>query len=83
MSGNNLKAEKIYNVSLRDAQRAVKRIGQADIVAGIPFRNEADTIGHVCETVIKGLSEFYPEKRCVVVGVGAFEGKEALELSPF
>ena len=37
------------------------QIGEADIVVGIPFDNEADAIGGVVETVKEGLREYFPD----------------------
>ena len=54
-------------------------IGEADIVVGIPFYNEADTITHVLETAVMGLKEFYPDAKSVIVAAGSPAGKEALE----
>lgn len=70
--------ERAYAESLCELLEEVKRIGEADIVVGIPFQNEVDTIGHVYKTVAKGLSEFFPDKRCVIVCVGAPEGENVL-----
>lgn len=42
----------------------------ADIVVGVPFHKEFDTIENVCNTVIKGLKKYYPDKKCVVVCLG-------------
>lgn len=41
----------------------------ADLVVGIPSYREADCIGHVVEQVGRGLREFYPELRSVIVNV--------------
>jgi len=72
--------EKAYAESLNEPLMDVARIGGVDIVVGIPFQNEVDTIGHVCKTVVKGLSEFFPDKKCVIACVGAPEGKDALDV---
>jgi len=73
-------AEKAYAESLNDPLKDVASIGGADIVVGIPFQNEVDTVGHVCKTVVKGLSEFFPDKKCVIVCVGAPAGQNALDI---
>jgi len=73
-------AEKAYTESLNEPLEDVARIGGADIVVGIPFRNEVDAVGHVCKTAVKGLTEFFPDKKCVIVCVGAPEGKDALDV---
>jgi len=57
-----------------------QEIGEADIVVGIPFYNEVDTIATVLSTARKGLSDFCPEQKCVIVAAGAPAGKEALEV---
>ena len=73
-------AEKAYAESLNEPLEDVASIGGADIVVGIPFQNEADTVGHVCKITANGLSEFFPDKKCVIVCVGAPEGKDALDV---
>ena len=75
-----LEAEEAYTESLSEPLRKAGRIGEADFVVGIPFENEVDTIRHVCETVSKGLSEFFPDKKGVIVCVGAPEGENALNV---
>jgi len=77
---NSSLAEKDYAESLNKPLEQAERIGNADIVVGIPFQNEVDTIGHVCKITAKGLSEFFPDKKCVIVCAGAPEGKDALDI---
>jgi predicted GH43/DUF377 family glycosyl hydrolase len=72
--------EKVYAESLNEPLEQAERIGNANIVVGIPFKNEVDTIGHVLKTVAKGLSEFFPNKKCVIMCVGESEGKDALNI---
>jgi len=72
--------EKAYAESLNKSLKIAERIGNANITVGIPFQNEADTIGHVLKTVVKGLSEFFSDKKCVIICVGAPEGKDALDV---
>ncbi len=79
MNKVSLEAEESYAESLREPLNKANELGEADIVVGIPFWNEADTIGHVCETVVKGISQFHSGKRCVVVCAGAIEGEDALK----
>jgi predicted GH43/DUF377 family glycosyl hydrolase len=73
-------AERTYAEFLYEPLEIAERIGNANIVLGIPFQNEVDTIGHVLKTVEKGLSEFSPDKKCVIVCVGTPEGKDALDI---
>lgn len=72
-------SEQAYVESLREPLEEAERIGEADIVVGIPFRNEVDTVGHVCEAVAQGLSQFFPDKRHVIVCSGDPEGEDALK----
>jgi hypothetical protein len=46
-------AEKAYAESLSKPLEIAERIGNANIVVGIPFQNEVDTIGHVCKITTK------------------------------
>ncbi len=64
---------------MRDPLRQAAGIGEADIVVGIPFYNEAATIEAVVQTVRKGLEEFYPDQKCVIVAAGAPAGGETLK----
>lgn len=73
-------AEKAYADSLNKPLEDVASVGEADIVVGIPFRNEVDTIGQVFHSVAQGLSEFFLDKKCVIVCVGASEGEDALNV---
>ena len=77
---NDSLAERTYAESLSKPLEIAERIGNANIVVGIPFQNEVDTIGHVCKITAKGLSEFFPDKKCVIVCVGTPEGKDALDV---
>ena len=40
-----------------DARQAIEKLGEADIVIGIPSYNNARTIGHVVRAVSAGRSE--------------------------
>jgi glycosyltransferase involved in cell wall biosynthesis len=51
----------------QDAREALERIGQADIVVGIPSYNNADTIGHVARAVQIGLLKYFPSAKSVLV----------------
>ena len=54
-------AEKCFVKAMRKPLRQAAKIKEADIVVGIPFYNEAETVGSVLKTVSKGLEEFYPD----------------------
>lgn len=70
--------EETYQESVRESLKEAARIGEADIVVGIPFYDEADTIGHVIEVVKEGLNIYYHDRRCVICCGGAPEGGKAL-----
>jgi len=72
--------EKEYQIIMRDPLKKAGDIKKADIVIGIPFYNETDTIGNVFKTAKKGLETFYPEKKSVIVCVGGQVGEKALEV---
>ncbi len=46
-----------------------ENVTQAEIVVGIPSYNEADNIANVTEIASKGLREFFPQLRSVIVNV--------------
>ena len=71
--------QECFREAMREPLSQAEQTGQADIVVGIPFHNEADTIGSVVNTVSKGLGEFYPAQKCVIVAAGSPAGRQALE----
>ncbi|MBS1241571.1 MAG: putative Glycosyl transferase, family 2 [Gemmatimonadetes bacterium] len=50
-----------------DALEEIRRIGEADLLVGIPSYNNARTIGHVVRAVGFGLAKYFPESRAVLV----------------
>ncbi|HUX89435.1 MAG TPA: glycosyltransferase [Gallionellaceae bacterium] len=50
-----------------EVQEQLDRIGQADIIVGIPSYNNARTIGHVVRAVQAGLAKYFPEHKAVIV----------------
>jgi len=72
--------EECFRAIMRKPLSQAEKIEEAEIVVGIPFYNEADTIGPVLGTVRKGLEEFYPEQKCVIVAAGSTAGGEALKV---
>jgi glycosyltransferase involved in cell wall biosynthesis len=57
-----------FSTALRQpTRRRLERLGEADIVVGIPCFNNDATLSHVIRTVEEGLHLNYPEKRCVVI----------------
>ncbi|MCL0036235.1 glycosidase [Dehalococcoidia bacterium] len=73
-------AEESFRATIQELLSQTARIAEADIVVGIPFYNEADTIPAVLKTVEKGLEEFYPDQKSVIVMAGAPAGGEALRV---
>ena len=57
-----------------------RNIGEADVVVGIPFYNEVDTIEEVLRTAENGLEKYFPEEKCAIVAVGSPAGEEVLKL---
>jgi len=72
--------EERFAESTQEPLSQAEKIEEADIVVGIPFYNEADTIGSVLKTVSKGLEEFYPNQKCVIVAAGSPAGGKALKV---
>jgi hypothetical protein len=50
-----------------DVQQSVAKLGEADIVIGIPSYNNARTVGHVVRAVNAGLALHFPDLRSVIV----------------
>src|SRR4030042_3257059 len=71
--------EELFTEALRGPLSQAEEIAEADIMVGIPFYNEADTIGSVLKTAAKGLKEYYPDEKCVIVAAGSPAGGAALE----
>jgi len=46
-----------------------KKVEKAEIIVGIPSYNEVRTIGFVTEQVAKGLVEYFPDKKSVIINV--------------
>jgi len=50
-----------------DAQRWIERVGQADILVGIPSYNNAATIGHVVQMAAQGMVQYFPDLKPALV----------------
>ena len=70
--------ESFWSTMMEPLSQAAE-IGEADIVVGVPFYNEFETIGHVLRTIKRGLIKYYPSKKCVIVAVGSPAGEKALK----
>ena len=68
-----------FRQAISDPLGQAQQIGAADIVVGIPFYNEADSIGHVLRTAAQGLDQYYPDAKSVIVAAGSPAGGKALE----
>src|SRR3989338_683148 len=50
-----------------EVHQQLEKIGQADIVIGIPSFNNARTIAHVVRAVQAGLAKYFPSHKAVIV----------------
>ena len=73
-------SERRFRQMMEEPLSQVAEIGSVDIVVGIPFYNEADTIASVVETTREGLEEFYPGQRAIIAAVGSPMGDESLKV---
>jgi predicted GH43/DUF377 family glycosyl hydrolase len=67
--------EEAYADWLSEPLREAERIGGADIAVGLIFKKEARAVGHACRAAAKGLSDSFPDKKCVLVCVGVKGGQ--------
>ena len=49
-----------------------QHVTEADIIVGIPSYNEADNIAFPTDVASRGLSELFPDKKCVIINVDNF-----------
>jgi len=70
--------EHFRNCMLAPLEQA-QQIEHADIVIGIPFYNESDTLPSVIETAIEGIRTYYQDSKAVIVCAGSPAGRQALE----
>ncbi|MFC2011177.1 hypothetical protein ACFLUR_02675, partial [Chloroflexota bacterium] len=73
-------SERRFRQMMEEPLGLAAEIGSVDIVVGIPFYNEADTIASVVETAREGLEEFYPGQRAIIAAVGSPMGDECLKV---
>src|SRR5574341_792937 len=50
-----------------EAQQSLEKLGEADIVIGIPSYNNARTISHVVQAVSAGLAKHFHDNRAVII----------------
>lgn len=72
--------EESFNSFIQDNLSQAAIAVSADIVVGIPFYNEVDTIEEVIRTAEEGLRKYFPGEKCIIVAVGSPAGKEVLKL---
>jgi glycosyltransferase involved in cell wall biosynthesis len=51
----------------KEVSEQLEKVGEADILIGIPSFNNARTIGHVVKAVQAGLEKYFPDKKSVLV----------------
>lgn len=73
-------SERRFRQMMEEPLNQAAEIGSADIVVGIPFYNEADTIVSVVQTAREGLEEFYPGQKAIIAAVGSPMGDECLKV---
>jgi glucosylglycerate synthase len=57
-----------FSTALRPHVTAkIEQLGYADIVVGIPAYGSADSIAHVIKTVVKGIEQYYPEMKALIM----------------
>ncbi len=71
-------SEKLLEEFMKGPIQETQDIGRVDIVVGIPFFNEVDTITSVIRMIREGLEEFYPGQKSLIVAVGSPHGGDCL-----
>lgn len=57
-----------FSTGLREhAREALERLGQADIVVGVPCFQSAASIAHVIQTIAKGIETHYPVAKALII----------------
>jgi predicted GH43/DUF377 family glycosyl hydrolase len=77
MNNNTTQIKEAYNESLKEPLVEIYIIARADIVVGIPFDIEGN-IEQICLGVSKGLQQFYPDSKCVILCVGDQDSEATL-----
>ncbi len=73
------KRGEMFHEKIGEVLCGVENLGYIDLVIGIPFYNEKESIKHVLKIVEEGLKAF-PDMTKLIVCVGDPEGKETLEV---
>lgn len=57
-----------FSTGLREhARETIERLGQADIVVGVPCYQSATSLAHVIRTIAKGIETHYPEAKALIM----------------
>jgi len=57
-----------FHTGLRGwANRRIEKIGNVDLVVGIPCFNNDGTIGHVIASASEGLARHYPDSKALII----------------
>ena len=70
--------EEIYQEILERVQEKVTILKGSEIVIGIPFSDQVETLPKVIEIANEGLEKFYPGKSVAFVLAGSYEGRRML-----
>jgi hypothetical protein len=70
--------EERYQEALDRVQEEITPLRGSEIVIGIPFSGQAETLPKVIEIANEGLREFYPGKSVAFVLAGTHEGRRML-----
>jgi trehalose synthase len=71
--------EEHYQETLERVQENVIPLKGSEIIIGIPFSDQVETLPRVIETANEGVKEFYPGKKVAFVLAGSSEGKKMLK----
>ena len=70
-NGENILKEAKALLALKEfLEKARQIVGSAEIVVGVPFHKEFDTIENVCRIIAEGLRKYYPGKKAVLFLLG-------------
>jgi len=69
----------LFGAAMKNPLSQAQRLREADIVVGIPFYNETETITGVLQAATQGLRQYYSSRKCVIVASGSPAGREALD----
>ena len=57
-----------FSTGLREhARETIEKIGQADIVVGVPCYQSAASLAHVILTIAKGIETHYPDAKALIM----------------